>query len=54
MQGAGGEAVVLHCESAATKQMRQDRLARRVKSADNKISHCFLNVTSAIFMNETG
>jgi len=31
MQGAGDEAVVFHRESAATKQMRKDRLARKVK-----------------------
>jgi hypothetical protein len=37
IQGAGDEAVVFHRESAATKKMRQDRLARRVKSADDKI-----------------
>ena len=34
MQGAAHEAVVVHREWAATQQMRQDRLARRVKNAD--------------------
>jgi len=28
------EAVVVHCEWAVTKQMRRDRLARKVKNAD--------------------
>jgi len=37
MRGAGHEAVAFHCECPATKQMRQDRLARRVKDARNKI-----------------
>ncbi len=54
MRGAGDEAVVFHRESAATKQMRLNRLARRVKSADDKISYCFLNKASAIFMNNSG
>jgi len=34
MQGVAHEAVVVHREWAATQQMRQDRLARRVKNAD--------------------
>jgi len=34
MRGAGHEAVVLHCECPATKQMKQDRLAWKVKEAD--------------------
>jgi hypothetical protein len=38
MRGAGDEAVIIHCESAATKQMRGDRLACKVKSAAGKIS----------------
>jgi len=54
MRGTGDEAVVFHCESAATKQMRKDRLARRVKSADDKISLVFLNMTAVIFMNSSG
>jgi len=41
MRGAGDEAVIIHCESAATKQMRGDRLACKVKSADYKISFGF-------------
>ena len=32
MRGADCEAVVIHRELAATKQMQQDRLARRVKN----------------------
>jgi len=35
MRGAEHEAVVFHRECAATKQMRQDQLARRVKNADD-------------------
>jgi len=34
MQGMVHEAVLVHREWAATKQMWQDRLARRVKNAD--------------------
>jgi len=34
MQGAAYETVVLHRECAATQQMQQDRLAPRVKNAD--------------------
>jgi hypothetical protein len=49
IQGAGDEAVVFHRESAATKKMRQDRLARRVKSADDKISYCFFEYDSGNF-----
>ncbi len=37
IRGAGDEAVVLHREYPVTKQMRKDRLARRVKSVDDKI-----------------
>ncbi len=33
-EASGREAVVFHRERAATKQMGQDRLARRVKDAD--------------------
>jgi hypothetical protein len=36
MRGTGDEAVVFHRESAVTKQMRRDRLARRVKNVDYK------------------
>jgi len=54
MRGAEGEAVVFHRESAATKQLRKDRLAQRVKSADDKISLVFLNMPSVIFMNSSG
>ncbi len=41
MQGTAHEVVVLHHECAVTKQMRYDRLAQRVKIADNiiKIYH---------------
>ncbi len=35
-EAAAHEAVVNYCEWAATKPMRQDRLARRVKNADRK------------------
>ncbi len=41
MQGAADEAVVFHRESAVTKQMRRDRLACKVKSANDKICYCF-------------
>jgi len=54
MRGAGDEAVIIHCESAATKQMRGDRLACKVKSAAGKISFCFMNTAAAIFMNNSG
>jgi hypothetical protein len=37
---AAHEAVVNYAEGAATKPMRQDRLARRVKNGDNKIFYC--------------
>jgi len=37
MRGVKDEAVVLHRKSFATKQMRRDRLARRVKNADIKL-----------------
>jgi len=35
MQGTAHEVVVLHHEWAVTKQMQQDRLACKVKIADN-------------------
>jgi len=37
MQGTAHEVVVLHHECAVTQQMRQDRLAWKVKIADNII-----------------
>jgi len=36
MRGTAHEVVVLHHECAVTKQMRQDRLACKVKNADNR------------------
>jgi hypothetical protein len=36
VESVATEDVLVHLEGAATKQMRRDRLARRVKDADDK------------------
>jgi hypothetical protein len=38
MQGTRHEDVVFHFECLVTKQMKQDRLAYKVKSADIKVT----------------